>query len=343
MESNYYEVLGVERNATTDDIRRAYRRLALKYHPDKNAGTEENFKEVSEAYEVLCDPQQRERFDKKFAPDTFRYSYSKRATSFDYEVNCGGFRNSHFSCTTEEAKRMFSRSFCDEDFSDLIGGFGDFGLFSREKSRKSSRYDDFFNEFKDEMDFETPFKKFKVQDPPIERDLLIGLEELLRGSTKRMKLSRKIFQDGLSSKTEEKTLIVNIKPGWKQGTRIVFPREGDRRPGKDPSDIVFKIKDKPHRHFTRDKDNNLIYKATVSLRTALGGMNIHVPSLCGEVIDLENKGIIQPGMVRTIKGEGLPIPGNPSVRADMIVEFDVHFPNFLSREQRQGLLDFLPG
>ena len=94
--------------------------------------------------------------------------------------------------------------------------------------------------------------KEKPQDPPIEHDLYVTLEDISKGVTKRMKISRRVVANDGTVRKEEKVLTINVKPGWKSGTKITFQREGDQAPNKIPADIVFIIRDKPHAHFKRE-------------------------------------------------------------------------------------------
>merc|ERR1711860_455769 len=82
-------------------------------------------------------------------------------------------------------------------------------------------------------------KKPRLQEPPIHKDLPVSLENLLEGCEKRMKITRKNYKNDGSFTTEEKILKITVKPGWKEGTKITFPEEGDRIPGKVPADVVF--------------------------------------------------------------------------------------------------------
>ena len=108
--------------------------------------------------------------------------------------------------------------------------------------------------------------KKKSQDPPIFHDLLVSLEDIASGTTKKMKISRKVLSgDGRSTYLEDKVLTIDVKPGWKAGTKITFPREGDQSANTVPADIVFIIKDKPHQYFKRD-GVDLIYSARITLR-----------------------------------------------------------------------------
>ena len=108
-------------------------------------------------------------------------------------------------------------------------------------------------------------RKEKPQDPPIEHDLYVSLEDINRGVTKRMKISRRVVANDGSVRKEEKVLTINVKPGWKSGTKITFQREGDQAPNKIPADIVFIIRDKPHPHFKRE-GSDLKYTCQISLK-----------------------------------------------------------------------------
>ena len=104
------------------------------------------------------------------------------------------------------------------------------------------------------------------QDPPIEHDLFLTLEEVLKGCVKKMKITRKVPNpDGSTFKKEDKVLTINVKPGWKAGTKVTFQREGDHNSVTIPADIVFTIRDKPHPLFKRD-GVDIKYTAKVTLR-----------------------------------------------------------------------------
>lgn len=179
------------------------------------------------------------------------------------------------------------------------------------------------------------------QDPPVEYDLPVSYEELLYGTNKKMKITRDNNGPGNSMEPEQKILEISVKKGWKEGTKITFPKEGNRVVGKTPADIVFKIKDKPHKRFTRDRDNNLICREPVSLKQALIGHQLVVKTLTGHEVPLDLKQIT-PTTKRLIKGEGLPLPKTPDRRGDLIVEFDINFPRNLSQQQKDGIGQILP-
>lgn len=195
----------------------------------------------------------------------------------------------------------------------------------------------------------------KTQDPPIEHELGVSLEEINTGATKKMKISRKVLSpDGRSLRTEDKVLTIEIKPGWKQGTKITFPREGDQSPSTIPADIIFIVKDKPHATFKRE-GSDLIYTAKIPLKDvstplqssaftlidlfqALCGATITVPTLdATRTRKLQLNEIIKPTTEKRLTGDGLPYPRQPTTRGDIIVRFDIKFPDTLTKEQKESL------
>merc|ERR1719445_355247 len=188
-----------------------------------------------------------------------------------------------------------------------------------------------------------PKKKDKVQDPAVEHDLYVSLDDINKGVTKRMKISRRVVAGDGTAKKEEKVLTINVKPGWKSGTKITFQREGDQAPNKIPADIVFIIRDKPHPNFKRE-GSDLKYTCQISLKEALCGSRTEVPLLGGErmVINLQDE-VIKPSTVKRVVGKGLPNPKDTARRGDLIVNFDIVFPERLSTATRDLFKSHLPG
>lgn len=126
----------------------------------------------------------------------------------------------------------------------------------------------------------------RKQDPAIHHELRVSLEEVFHGCTKRMKISRRrLNADGRTTRTEDKILSIEIKRGWKEGTKITFPREGDESPGCIPADIVFVIKDKPHPHFRRE-GSDIVYPVRISLRqVGILGANDPSVSSCHKLLN----------------------------------------------------------
>ncbi|ERL95552.1 dnaJ protein homolog 1 [Dendroctonus ponderosae] len=350
MGKDYYKILGIVKGASDDDIKKAYRKLALKYHPDKNKApsAEEKFKEVAEAYEVLSDKKKRDIYDQygeeglkggasagggSGTPGNFSYTYhgDPRATFAQFFGNSTPF--STFFDFGGNTGRMFGMHDDDMDvddpFASLSGGPNRGGPGGAFRSHS-------FN-------FQSPNRnKDKIQDPPIEHDLYVSLEDITKGCTKKMKISRKVLQADGTTKKEDKVLTINVKPGWKAGTKITFQREGDQGRNKIPADIVFIIRDKPHPLFKRE-GSDIRYTAKISLKQALCGCTVEVPTMSAKTIPLHyTTEVIKPNTVRRIQGYGLPLPKEPSRRGDLIVNFDIKFPDNLSKSAKDILYDTLP-
>uniref|UniRef100_A0A914PZ21 DnaJ homolog dnj-20 n=1 Tax=Panagrolaimus davidi TaxID=227884 RepID=A0A914PZ21_9BILA len=156
-----------------------------------------------------------------------------------------------------------------------------------------------------------------------------------------MRITRKVVSPDGTAKTEDKVLSINIKPGWKSGTKITFPKEGDQMPGRVPADIAFVIKDKPHPKFKRE-GSDIRYVHNLSLKQALCGAAIDVPTLDGTTQRLQIDTVIKPNSTRRLAGQGLPNPKMGNKRGDLLVEFHVKFPDSLSPECKQLIQNALP-
>ncbi|XP_012273513.1 dnaJ protein homolog 1 [Orussus abietinus] len=360
MGTDYYKILGIGRNATDDEIKKAYRKLALRYHPDKNrsAGAEEKFKEIAEAYEVLSDSKKREVYD-KFGEEGLKGNVSGGGGSGRSSYTFHGDPRATFAQFFGSAT-PFQAFF---DFSGSSGGPGG--------NRGFGLYDE-------DMDMDDPFGlaagpatrqqagpggafrshsfnfagahgggraggvKDRAQDPAIEHDLYVSLEDIVRGCTKKMKISRRVVQPDGSTRKEDKVLTINVKPGWKAGTKITFQKEGDQGRGKVPADIVFIIRDKPHPLFRRE-GSDIRYTHKLSLKQALCGAIVEVPTLSGEKVTLDlTREIVKPSTVKRIPGRGLPFPKEPSRKGELLVSFDIRFPESLAQSVKDILYDTLP-
>ena len=175
----------------------------------------------------------------------------------------------------------------------------------------------------------------------------VTLEDIASGVQKKMKISRRVLDEAGGSTLEEKVLQINVKPGWKAGTKVTFAKEGDRVPGKIPADIAFVIRDKAHPTFRRE-ESNIVYTHKLSLRDALCGCLVHVPLLDrpGRVkgqkktLNMADE-VIKPSTIRRIQGEGLPYPKDPTKKGDLLVKFDIAFPDRISQSSKEILSDIL--
>lgn len=142
--------------------------------------------------------------------------------------------------------------------------------------------------------------------------------------------------------TETEILTIDIKPGWKKGTKLTFQDKGNEQPNQLPADLVFVIDEKPHSVFKRD-GNDLIMNHRVTLAEAIGGTTVDLTTLDKRTLSIPVNDIVSPGYELVVSREGMPITKEPANRGDLRIRFEVKFPTKLTPEQRAGLKRALGG
>lgn len=345
---DYYEVLQVEKTADNIEIKKAYRRLAMQYHPDRNPGdkdAEESFKEASEAYEVLSDPQKKQTYD--------RYGHQGlEGTGFS---GFGGVDD------------IFS-SFGDV-FEDFFGGMGGFGR--RTSGARAQRGRDILHNINisfEESAFGTK-KEIKVKkdincstckgsglEPgthPESCKVCGGTGQVTHrqgffvlqsacaqcgGKGKIIKTPCKVCR-GLGRVQEEKKLEVKVPAGVENGMRLVLRGEGEAGYNRGPSgDMYVEVAVKAHEHFER-QGNDIFYRLEISFPEAALGIDLKVPTLYGaEKIKIHSG--TQSGDIVRIKSKGVP-DIHRGHKGDQIVVVKVVTPKKLSKKQKHLLEEFL--
>ena len=349
---DYYEVLGINRNATKDEIKKAYRKLAMQFHPDRNPGdktAEENFKEAAEAYEILSHDDKRNNYDR-----------------FGHEgVRGSGFGAEGFSSVND----IFSH------FSDIFGGSSIFDEFFGGSQRGRSRR-----------------RGAGVAGSDLRVTLKLTLEEIAMGITKKLKIRKQVkcndcngtgAQAGTSLKTcpvcngagEMKTVsrsvfgqFVNIQPcnnchgegqvvdspcktcsgdgrietetmlkidvpaGVEEGNYMTMRGEGNAgKRGGQSGDIIVVFQELPHEQFIRDKDD-IIFNLFITFPQAALGADVEVPTLTGKAMLKIDSGT-QPGKLLKMKGKGIRHL-NFSGSGDQIVKINVAIPQKLNSKEK---------
>ncbi len=316
---DYYKILGVERSADEKEIKKAFRKLAQQYHPDKNPGdksAEAKFKEINEAYTVLSDADKRSKYD-RFGAQWEQYSRSGgRPEDFDWGgwSNMGGAGGRGGSQTRTVTPEEFEQM-----FGSMGGGAGGFSSFfdtlfgggapggGQYRTRNSPRYG---------FDFDPRMGQAPSAPTRSQADVEVTLEEAYRGATRLLK-------------TEDGTRMeVNIPRGVKTGSRVRM-RGGVGGTG----DIYLNIIVKPDSRFTRE-DNDLKVKVPVDLYTALLGGETEVPTLERPVV-LKIPPGTQHGRTFRLRGLGMPDLKSPDQRGELFVEIEVTLPVNLTDEEKQ--------
>jgi len=131
---------------------------------------------------------------------------------------------------------------------------------------------------------------------------------------------------------KKKRIHIKVKPGWKSGTKVIFPREGDIHPNKIPPDLIFVLQELPHAYYIREGEN-LIYNAKITLKQALKGVRLHLPFLDGSTKEVVIGRVISPDFIHTVKRYGMP-KKEPDQYGDLIIKFQILFPQKLNEEQK---------
>ncbi|XP_056174832.1 uncharacterized protein LOC115686164 [Syzygium oleosum] len=336
---DYYGILKVDKNATDDDLKKAYRKLAMKWHPDKNPNdkkeAEAKFKQISEAYEasfptlmqVLNDPQKRviyDQYGEEGLKDMPPPGSSGNSSGFNprnaEDIFAEFFGSSPFEFGSSGPGR--SMRFQSDGGGGMFGGFGGGENIFRTYSEGGGA--------------------MPRKPPPIESKLPCTLEELYSGSTRKMKISRTVMDANGRHTVETEILTIEVKPGWKKGTKITFPDKGNEQPNQLPADLVFVIDEKAHDVYKRD-GNDLILNHRVTLAEAIGGTTVNLATLDGRDLSIPVTDIVSPGYELVVAREGMPIVKEPGNRGDLRIKFEVKFPTRLTEEQRAGLKRALGG
>jgi len=344
MGKDYYSTLGVPKTASEEDIKKAYKKQALKWHPDRNPKNkkeaEDKFKELAEAYEVLSDKQKREIYD-RYGEEGLKGAPPPTPEGEGFAPGTGGMPGGTWFRSGGGGPGMrtdfnFTPTSADDIFSQFFGGRNPFSSMGGGGGRRGPSSRRFFDEEDEDMpDIFGGRSSGRRKASTIKRSFQCSLEELYTGVTKRMKITKSLLDASGKTTAVEKILEINVKPGWKAGTKITFEKKGDEvDPNIEPADIVFVLEEKPHNRFKRD-GNNLLYNASVSLKDALLNPVIEIETLDGRKLRLNMNEVITPNKKHVIKGEGMPISKTPGQKGDIIVSFDIKFPQRLSEQQKQ--------
>lgn len=297
MEKDYYNILEIQKGSSDEEIKKAYMRLAKAYHPDKNKslGSEEKFKEIRKAYEVLSDPVKKEKYDsQRRRNDSIDVNFFKDFDNDDVIRRFFGNADDFYGHSTKTVS------------VDDNGNFFFKVQHQKIKNKFSSGYKS------------SPYKRDK-QDKPIRRNLHVPLKNILTGATKKVKVTRTVYDPNGGSCEEYINLTISINKGTKDGKDIVFPRLGDKRPNAIPADIIFTIRIIDHPLFQRE-GNNLIFSRNIPTLEFLRESQIIVPRLDDESSILLDHHL-QTEII--IPNQGLPYEYNPEIRGNLIVKLKV--------------------
>lgn len=346
---DYYEVLGVPRDARPEDIKKAYRRLAVQYHPDKNPGNpeaEERFKELGEAYDVLMDPEKRAAYD-RYGHDAFSPGASRRG---------GGF-SAEFHDPFEIFRDVFAGTSIFEQFFSAAGGRSNRGSDLRHDLAIT------LEEAASGVEKELEIRKLERCEACNGTGAAAGTRAVTcptcRGSGQVVSM-RGIFQvaqscprcngsgqviekpcpvcSGEGRVSEISRIKIRIPPGIDTGARLRVAGHGEAgRRGGPPGDLFVVVHVKEHPIFERD-GSDLQCEVPLPFPVAALGGEISVPTLAGTV-KIKIPAGTQSGSIFRVKGHGMPVV-NSSSRGDLFIKTEVEVPTKLNEQQRRKLMEF---
>ena len=359
---DYYEVLGVSKTATDDEIKKAYRKIAIKYHPDRNPGNkeaEEKFKEAAEAYDVLHDQQKRQQYDQ-----------------FGFNAPGGGFGDGGGFSSMDDIFSMFGDIFGGHGG----GGFGGFGGFGGGGGAR---------------------RKPQYRGADLRMKVSLTLQEVLTGTTKKFKVKKDVacqhchgtgaeagsgsetcptcHGSGVVSRTVrtmlgmmqtqsecptchgegtviknkctecggtgvvkgEEVVEVKLPAGVAEGMVVNVPGKGNAGQHNGISgDIQVYITEEPNDTFVRD-GNDVIYNLLLDFPTAVLGGDVEIPTIDGGKVKIKVEPGTQPGKTLRLRGKGLPsVPGYGNGTGDLVVNISVYVPKTLSSDEKKAIEKF---
>lgn len=356
---DYYQVLGIDRGASKDDIKKAYRKLAIKYHPDKNPGNkeaEERFKEATEAYEVLADEERRKLYDQ-----------------FGHEglnAQGAGFQGFRSSADFEDLFGGFSDIFGSDFFESFFGFGGD--RFGRSRTatrqRRAARGSDLRHDVNLTLEEAAFGKKIDIHLAREEECGQCGGSGAKEGSgtvtcpecrgtgqitrsqgfftiastCPRCRGAGKVIKEycpacaGRGVVKKNRKIVLDIEPGVEDGTALRLAGEGNAGIGGGPrGDLIVVIHLKPHPFFLR-KGNDVVCQVPISVFQAIMGAEIKVPTLDGKLVKINVPPGTQGGRIMRLKREGIPYFKRMG-RGDQLVKLIVRIPKNLSSREKKVL------
>ncbi|KAL2349314.1 hypothetical protein Fmac_003314 [Flemingia macrophylla] len=170
----------------------------------------------------------------------------------------------------------------------------------------------------------------------IQSTLPCTLLEIYNGCKKRLKVLRTVPDEFGELKSVEEILIINIEPGWKKGTKIIFPGKGNQAPGGAPADLIFVLDEIPHAIFERN-GNDLVVVQKISLVDALTGKTLNFTTLDKRYLTIQVTDIVKPDYELVFPNEGMPISKEPGKKGSLRIKFDVVFPSSLNTQQKYDI------
>jgi DnaJ-class molecular chaperone len=324
-ELDLYEILGLDEDADGQEIKKAFRSLSLKYHPDKHPGEIKKFQQVSRAYEILSDEELKYVYDFNGMSGVQEHEERKKMGDQGqdpFAMFFGGGQQRQNKGQNAQVEMQIT-------LEQIYNGGKQSARIQRRIVCRGCADDDPKAKTKDRC------KKCPQRCPPEVR-----LVQRQHGNM--IFQQQEQVQSKHHCKNEDKDLEVTIEKGVADGAQITFPYASEQRPGQVPGDIIVLLKQKKHNLFER-RDNHLHVNMKIMLKEALTGFKKEIPHLDGHLVPIvvSPGTLVYPFQTMVLNGEGMPLHEVPSQFGDLHVTFEVVFPKTLNEDQRNKLKEIL--
>jgi DnaJ family protein B protein 11 len=337
---DFYSILSVPKNADATQIKRAYKKLAMQYHPDRNKGdktAEQKFLEISKAYEVLSDEKQRQIYD-RYGEEGLANQQQRQQQGggggFDiFEQFFGGGGAAQGGFHFNFGGDMFGGGEDSESEDEFKGDDLRVPLEVTLEDLYSGKMMEFHRVRSAHKDNAEP-KPCQCRNRMIRMTVVNGvMKRVVDNNCEECQNRFDVIQ-----KTSD--LTIQIDQGMQDGEVITFFGEGDATTSHRSGDLIFVVRALPHKVFQRH-GHDLRMKLEISLKEALVGFTRKIQRLDGSELEITISDIIRQGEVRRFRGEGMPARTDPSTKGELIIEFHVAFPTTLTDAQKKSLSEIL--
>ena len=336
--TKYYKILGVDKNASKDEIKKAYRTLVRTKHPDKG-GSEEEFQNIQLAYDTLSDENKRKVYD-EYGEEGLKEGMTGEEPTDIFDLFTRGGKKNVKRKTKSVLQAM------EVSLEDIFMGKEKYLEIKRYRICKKCKG----NGSKDpNANTKCPGcngKRVKLVVQRMGNTILQSQQTCpdCRGEGYIIKNEDKCPTcKGQKVNQESKTLKILLDKGAPDGKRYTFEGESDEMPGYDPGDVIIEIRIKKHPVFERT-GADLTMKADISLLEALTGFQLLINHLDGRHVLINSKKgeIIKPGVIKTVKECGMPFFDHPTRFGNLYIKFNIHFPKSLKEDQKEALFELFP-
>jgi DnaJ family protein A protein 2 len=331
----YYELLGINKNASETDIKKAYRKLAMKYHPDKNPNNkeaEEKFKEITQIYEVLSSQEKKSIYD-KYGEEALKgnaggmpqnaHSVFEHLFGMNFDEENEGEKKTRIEPTLETIEISLEDLYRGVNIEKIIKKEVIINLKTQKQNRSGFR-----------VCGECNGKKINN----VLRQIGPGMVQQMQMPCEKCKAKGFNLKPNHAIKYINEKIKITVKPGMKDSDKIKFPGKGNfNYLHQDYSDLVIILKQKPHKVFER-RSKDLIYKKTLTIQEALAGFQFELIHLDNRKLFINEENITKPDTVKMVRYEGMPLPDNTVLKGHLYIIFNVEFPSILDNDIRSNLI-----